>query len=320
MRGSPDTRRQRSAGWAADLGLVTSTLIWGSSFVIIRDTVRGLDPYALVAYRFWLAAAAMGLILLATRRLGFTRSELRGGLGLGLLLGAGFLTQTLGLTATGAANSAFITGLLVVFTPILAAALGRSAPPLAGWVAVALATSGLALLSLRPEVGLNAGDALTLLCAVFFALHIVFTARTVAPGSVDPLRLNFVQFGAVAALALLFALPGTGARAAPDLPALAAIAYLALLATVFAYFVQTVAQRFTSETKVAIIFTLEPVFAALFAFTVGAEVFTPRMIAGCALILAGMLLAELYPRLSARIRADAVGVRRPRPPESQIPG
>jgi drug/metabolite transporter (DMT)-like permease len=288
--------RLHAAGWAADLALVSITVAWGSSFVVIRDTVREVDPFGLVAYRFLLATAVMALALAALRRGWPTGIELRRGAGLGVLLGAGFVSQTLGLTATGAANSAFITGLLVVFTPLFAAALARAAPAAASLAAVLLATAGLALLAFHPEAGLNRGDPITLACAVAFALHIVVTARAMADGVVDALRLNLVQFGTVAIVALAGQAVSAGRPPLPTPPALAAIAYLALAGTVFAYLVQTVAQRYTSETKVALIFTLEPVFAGLFAFTVGGEAFTPRFLAGGALILLAMLLAELYPR------------------------
>lgn len=286
-------------GWKADLSLLAITAVWGSSFVIVRDTLRELDPLILVGLRFTIATVIMAALLTASRRLKWTRSELWYGLGLGVFLGAGFLLQTVGLTATTAANSAFITGLLVVFTPVFAALTSRSWPEPGNLLAVVVAAAGLATLTYRPESGMSAGDLVTLGCAIAFAWHIVFTARALDGGSADPLRLNLFQFLMVAALSFAAAF-ARGISSAPVAPSAGAILYLAVFATVGAYFVQTSAQSVSSETKVAVIFTMEPVFAALIAYTVGEEASGPRLWAGGGLIVIAMMAAELLPRARSR--------------------
>jgi drug/metabolite transporter (DMT)-like permease len=279
-----------SSGHLADLALLAVAAVWGLTFVVIKESLAHVGPLTFVAMRFALAAAVLGPI--AARRL-----RLRGlphGVLAGLALLSGYLLQTAGLQFTSAARAGFITGLSVVLVPALGALLLRA--PITTWVGlgVALATAGLALLSLESVDGLNVGDLLVLGCALGFAGHILLLARF-APGQ-DPLALTATQIataGALSALAVPIFEPIALDKVSAALPA---AALTGLFATALAYAVQTAAQRATPPTHTALIFSTEPVFAALFAFLLAGERLAPPQVFGATLILAGMLVVQLEPR------------------------
>ncbi|MDT7551041.1 MAG: hypothetical protein QOE84_3435, partial [Actinomycetota bacterium] len=208
------------------LALVAVTAVWGSTFVVVKDAVDRMPVTDFLTWRFAMAAIAM---LLLRRRsvaaLGPTGR--RAGALLGIALGAGYLLQTLGLQTTGAAVSGFITGMFVVLTPLGAALLLRQTPDSAAWVAVALATVGLALLALH-GFSVGQGELLTLGCAVAFAAHILGLGRW-AP-SYDAFGLAVVQLLVVAAMSAVVAVPG-GIVVPPDWGVWGALALTALAAT-----------------------------------------------------------------------------------------
>jgi drug/metabolite transporter (DMT)-like permease len=199
-----------------------------------------------------------------------------------------------GLQYTTAAKSGFITGLSVVIVPFAALLVLRQRPGRGAMAGVLLATAGLALLTLRGDLTLAYGDLITLGCAFAFALQIVFVGRF-APRSAA-VNLTAAQLVTVAVASAACAL--IAERPTLHLPAevWAAVAFLALAGTAFALIVQSVAQRFTSATHTALIFTAEPVFALLFAVLLAGERLGERELLGCALMLAGMLVAELWRR------------------------
>ena len=290
--------RLRAARW--ELALVAVTAVWGSTFVLVRDAVAAIPPFAFIAYRF-LAAAA----LLAAARPRALASRPPGLLAAGALTGvalfAGYSFQTVGLQYTTASNAGFITGLSVVLTPLLAAVALRQRPgrwPLAGAL---LALVGLALLSLQ-RLEVRRGDALVLGCAFAFAAHILLLGRY-AP-RFPAYALAVVQLGTAGLLG--FAWAGiAGDLAGPGSGAVwLALAITAVVASAGAFLVQTRAQREVSPTKTAVILTMEPVFAGLFGFLVAGERLAARGWVGAALILAGMLVAELGRPKDSPGRAD----------------
>ena len=278
--------------------LVGVTAIWGSTFVVVKDAISRMPVLDFLAWRFLLAALAMLVIRPRSLRQ-LSPAGRRHGLLLGLALGAGYVFQTVGLQTADASVSGFITGMFVVFTPLIGSVLERRRPDLQTWSAVALASAGLALLSLRGfEVG--TGEALTLLCALAFALHIVGLGRWSSSSDAYPLavlQLAVVGFGCFAAGAV------DGITAPPDAAVWAAVGLTALLATAVAFVVQTWAQAHLAPTRAAVIMTMEPVFAGLFGVLDG-EAFGPRRLAGAALILTAMLAVEARPgRTRRRLRA-----------------
>lgn len=284
----------RSPAGRATAALVGVTAVWGSTFVVVQDAIERMPVTDFLTWRFALAAAAM--LLLRPRCLAsLGAAGRRAGLLVGLALGAGYLLQTLGLQHTSASVSGFITGMFVVLTPLGAAVLLRQAPSRTAWLAVAVATVGLGLLSLK-GLTVGYGELLTLGCAAAFALHIVGLGRWA--GQHDAFGLAVVQLLATAGMCAAVAVPG-GLVVPPDRTVWGALAVTALGATALAFLVQTWAQSVLAPTRAAVVMTMEPVFAGVFGVWLGGESLGPRMLAGAALVLVAMLLTELGPRHGA---------------------
>jgi drug/metabolite transporter (DMT)-like permease len=275
----------------ATLGLLAMTAVWGSTFVLIKGVVGRMPVADFLAVRFLIGAGVMlALFARPVWRLG--RQQLLRGLLLGALYGAGQLLQTWGLALIAPSVSGFVTGMYVVFTPILAVLLLRRRMPAVTWLAVALSTAGLALLSLN-GLSVDLGVWLTLASAVLYALHIVGLGQWSRPG--EAFGMSAVQMLAIAAVCLLATAPH-GPVWPPDRNAWLAILYMALIAGAGAMLMQTWAQSHLPATRAAIVMTTEPVFAAAFAVLFGTDVLGWRMLAGGALVLAAMYLVELAPR------------------------
>jgi drug/metabolite transporter (DMT)-like permease len=286
--------RRTGPATAPALALLGVTAVWGSTFLVVKDAVERMPVTDFLTWRFALAAAAM-LVLRPRAVAALGPAGRRAGVLIGLALGTGYLLQTLGLEHTSAGVSGFITGMFVVLAPLGAAVLLGQRPSPAAWASVAVATLGLALLSLH-GTALGSGELLTLGCAVAFALHIVALGRWAS--TYDAFGLAVVQLLTVAALCAAGALPG-GLVVPPDAGVWGALALTALAATALAYVVQTWAQAHLSPTRAAVVMTMEPVFAGVFAVAVAGERLGPRQVLGAALVLAAMLLTELGPRRGA---------------------
>lgn len=284
----------RRTEWLAVGALLGVTMVWGSTFVVVKDAIERMPVLDFLAWRFAIAALAMlALRPRAIARLG--SAGRREGLWLGLALGAGYVTQTYGLAHTSASVSGFITGLFVVFTPLLAALLLRRAVGRVAWSAVGVATVGLALLSLH-GLAIGFGEALTVLTAVAFAAHIVGLGEWSAGR--DPVGLAVVQLLVVVVLCAAPAV-ATGLTAPPDAGVWGALALTALAGTAAAFLIQTWAQAHLTPTRTAVVLTMEPVFAGVFGVLVAHDRFGPRTAAGAVLVLVAMLLVELGPRRGA---------------------
>ncbi len=274
----------------ADLWLVLVTVIWGSTFVVVKNELAAITPLAFVALRFAFAFATMAVVTRGSLARAGWRHIGAGAL-IGVFLFGGYALQTMGLRYTTASKAAFITGLCVVLAPILARLLLGHTPSLFAVLGVIMATVGLGLLCLTDGLALSLGDLLVFGCAVSFALHIVAISRF-AP-KMDPVVLTTVQIGIVA-------LAGAGIAAAveplsspPSLSTVGVAAFMGVVATAFAFTIQNRAQAITSPTHTALVLSLEPVFGALFAYLLANEVLGTRELVGCALILAGMIVAEV---------------------------
>ncbi|MFC5740113.1 DMT family transporter [Dyella tabacisoli] len=275
----------------ATAGLISVTAIWGSTFFLIKDLVERMPVADFLAVRFVIAALAM-LLLFLKPLLQLGRRQWWQGLALGVVYGVGQLLQTAGLEHTSASVSGFVTGMYVVFTPLLGTVLLRQRLPPITWIAVLLALGGLALLALH-GLSIGYGVWITLASALLYGLHIVGLGQWSRPGSA--FALTTVQMIAVAVVCLLATLPH-GPTWPPDRGAWIAVVYMALAAGAGAMLMQTWAQAHLSATRAAIVMTLEPVFAAAFAVSLGNDTLTWRMLVGGALVLAAMYLVELAPR------------------------
>ena len=272
-----------------ELLLLLLTVIWGTTFITTRTALEGVSPFMLLGLRFSIGFAVL-FVIFFRRMLRITRLDLWAGFVLGVIFFAGNAFQTTGLMYTSAGVSGFITAMSVVMVPPIAAVVLRERPRPSAIIGILLATTGLALLSLNESLTIGLGDILTLGCAVAFAFHIVYTTKYGL--QTEPTVMVAVQLGISAVAAFAFA-AFTHTLQAPSTEALLAATYLGFAATAFAFVLQVYGQRKTTATRAALIFTMEPVFAALFAYMIAGEVLTPRGLVGCVLIMVGMLASEL---------------------------
>jgi drug/metabolite transporter (DMT)-like permease len=301
-------RRPPAPTATAAVGLVLVTASWGSTFPLLKDVNERVPVADFLAVRFALAAAV--LALLAPRAVARMAPEVRRrAVLLGLAYGAAQLVQTVGLQHTSASVSGFVTGMYVVLTPVLSALLLRQRVAPRVRLAVALATLGLAVLSLQ-GLAVGPGELLTLLGALLYALHIVglgawATAR-------DAWGLAVLQTAVVSLVCGAAAVPG-GLALPQRSGDWVALVYVALVAGAFALVVQTWAQAHLPPTRAAVIMTLEPVWAAGFAVAFAGEVLGWRTLGGGLLVLAAMYLCEVPPGARRRPRAGGrATLRRPR--------
>ena len=287
----------------AVLALVLVTAVWGVTFVQVKDAVALYPLFAFLAVRFWIATLTLAVPgLPRVRSLG--RPGFVGGAFLGLLLAAGYTLQTAGLERTTVSSTGFITGMYVVLTPLIALVLVRSRIGLSVWGGVALSTIGLAMLS-GIHAGSVTGDLLVLAAAAVYSLQIVLMERY-AP------RYDAVAFTFVEMLAAGVAL-GVVAAALGDLhvphgwTVWGALLVTGVFASALAFLVQTWAQRRTSATRTALAFTMEPVWTAFFGYTLAGDRLGLLGWGGCAVIMAGIVLAE-----PAAAGALVRNLRRPR--------
>lgn len=289
----------------ADILLLLVAFIWGSTFVLVKNAIDILPPFSFNAIRFLLAAAFLLFVLLAFYRkvfLQINRKLLLAGTFIGIFLFGGYAFQTFGLLYTTASKAGFITGLSVVMVPIFTILFLKEVMRRQVVIGVFFATIGLFLLSINSSLKIDFGDFLIFLCAICYALHIIFVGKW-SPGS-HALNLAFVQITVVGILNLIAALLFEDFRRieyeilfVPEV--LWGLLITAFFATALAFLIQTAAQKFTSPTKTALIFATEPVFAALAGYYLASEVLTMKEWIGCLMILAGMVMAE-WPSPSER--------------------
>jgi drug/metabolite transporter (DMT)-like permease len=270
------------------LALVAVTAVWGYTFVPMKDAIAVYPLFAFLAVRF--AIAALTLAVPAAPRLrGLGRSGWLAGTGLGLLLALGYALQTAGLERTTVSNAGFITGLYVVFTPILAYVLFRTRVGRAVWLGVALAVAGLALLS-----GVGAGDAvgdlLVLLGSAAYSLQIALMERY-AP-RYDPVAFTQTEMLAAFAGFAVVAVALGQVEVPRGWTVWSALLVTGIFASALGFLVQTWAQRRTSATRTALAFALEPVWAGVFGFWLAGDRLGAVGWSGCALIMAGIVVAE----------------------------
>ncbi len=278
----------------ATAALVAATAVWGSTFIVTKDSLDELDPASFLAWRFGIGAAALLLVRAATvARL--TRPELRRSALLGIALAGGFLLQTSGLQHTLAGVSGFLTGAAVILTPVVAALVFREQVGRAGWAAVALSTAGIATLAGGVGTPSVLGAALTLAGAACFAVHITGLSQWATRENAYGMTAVSVTVAAV--LCAAFAIvTGHGITVPASASAWQAVLYLGILATCVGFAVQAWAQSALTATAAAVVMTMEPVFAAVLAAARGETGLGWVGWTGGLLVVAGMALAELGPR------------------------
>jgi drug/metabolite transporter (DMT)-like permease len=292
-------------GRLATISLLGVTAVWGWTFVVVHDAVAVYGVMPFLAVRFLLAAVAT--VVFWGRHLN-RRSLLVGG-GIGIVLALGYLFQTWGLKFTTPTNSGLITGLFVIFAPVVDRLLFGVRMSASRWLAVGLSLVGMTLLTGRVPFDLAFGDILTLICAVWLGIHIALLSRH-APRH-DPRALGTAQMLGVG-LFFLVLWPASGPVLAPPREVWLAIVITGLFASALAYFVQSAAQQHLTTARTAIILTTEPVFAGLFGYLVAGDRLNPLQAAGALLILLALAVSEAVPHLTGRAKAanrDAGGRR-----------
>ncbi len=274
----------------AEAALLATTFIWGGTFVAQKVGLRDISPLTFTAIRFSVAA----LILLAgfwRRIFPLSGPAILKGAFLGGLLFAGFATQTVGLAYTTASKSAFITGMMVILVPILQVFVERRPPKYGNVAGVLIVAVGLWFLTSPTGSDFNKGDALTIICAIMFAGYIVYL--DIVSKEMTPMQLTFLQIASTAVLAAVSMGLFETVQVSFTPASVGVLLYLILLATLTTTFVQTTFQKDTTPTRAVVIFSIEPVFAAVSAYILLGENLGEAGIFGAGLILAGLLLSEL---------------------------
>ncbi len=286
--------------YKAELLLLLITLIWGGTFSIVKRALDDVSPLIFLGVRFGISTV-LYIFFFPNFLKHFNLRALRHALVIAFFLFAGFAFQTMGLKYTTASKSAFITGMLVIFTPIAQTIIERKAPKLGNLIGIFLVTVGLLLLTSGDDsiegflysLGKNftIGDFLTLLCAIMFALYIVYLDIYSRQHPTN--FLVFIQLALTSVSSFLIAPVFEEPKINLTSHLFFALIYTALLATIFATYIQTEYQKFTTPTRAAIIFTMEPVFAGLIAWIFLSERLSPLAIFGSILMLAGLFISEL---------------------------
>jgi len=276
---------------AAEAALVGIAAVWGLTFVMVQDAVSRLPVLAFLGYRFTAAALIVGVLFRQELR-GLSPAGRRVGLGMGLFLTGGYLSQTYALEHTSASNAGFITGLFVVLTPVFAALFLREHVASLAWAAAVV--SGLGLYLLSGTNGWHSGDALALLCAACFAAHILVTAHGVRNHNLGALLA--IQLGACGLVSLIAGAAAGQLEAPSGGQVWSALLVTALIASALGFFVQSFAQQETSPARTALILASEPAFAGLFGYLHGDRLTAINWF-GAGLILVAIAAVEVVPRL-----------------------
>jgi len=277
----------------ADIYLLLITVIWGASFAIVKTALDFSSPFLFLTMRFFLASAILFVIFRQKIRV-IDPATLKAGLFVGLLVGIGYGSQTLGLDYTSASKSAFINGTFVILVPIFSIFFEKIIPRKLLWVGVAFAVTGLYLLTSPEEGEFNIGDKLTALGAVAFGAHTV--ALQIYSKRYDFIQLTFLQIIVTGFMGLFLTLLFEAPRFEVNFTLISIIIGTAIFPTVFCFYIITKYQRYTSSTRAAIIYSFEPVAGALFAYIILGEILGTRGIFGAILIFFGMLISEFKKR------------------------
>lgn len=288
-------RQSRLAFWL----LIFATAVWGSTFIVVQDGINSMPMMMFMGWRFVIAFLVM--LAIRPKALKMSPKTFRQGLLIGIALALGYWTQTFGLYTTSATVSGFITGMFVVITPILAGFIYKMKIPLAGWIGVALATIGLALISLKGW-SFGVGESWTLVGAAFFSFQIMWLSRWATPETSYSIAIT--QVGTTAVIFFGGGLVIDGFQVPQAQEVWTSIIFLAVFASALAFIIQTWAQSHMSPTKAAIVLSAEPVFAGLFGVLVAGDVITLRIALGGLIILGAMYLVELAPKKSSEVIED----------------
>lgn len=276
----------------AGLGLILTTIIWGSSFAVMKNSLDILPPAYLLAMRFSMAAVCLVIVFFKKVRK-INRNDLLYGSILGVFLFLAYLFQTYGLKYTTASKNAFITTLYVILVPFLHWKINHTKPKANNITAAVFAVAGLGLLTLEGDLSVNPGDVLTFLCGICFAVHIVYIERYTTKH--DPIVLTVVQITVCAILNWCVAplLEGRPDFMLVDQGMIISLLYLAVLGTMLGFLLQNVGQKYLAPGITSLLLSFESVFGLVFSVILLGEQLTVKLMAGCALMFAAVLISEV---------------------------
>lgn len=294
----------------ADGILILVTLCWGVSYLLMDISLEELDPFTLNAFRFLGAFAIAALVSFKKIRT-VNKTTLKYSLLVGFALVFVYIGATFGVKYTSLSNSGFLCALTVVFTPILAWLFFKKAPGKKLTFVVILCFIGIALLTLGDDFSINMehlkGDMLCLMCAVAYAADLLLTEKAVSHEEVDAYNLGVFQLGVTGALNLIMALIVETPQAPQTMEVWSAVIFLSVFCTGVAFVLQPVAQQYTRASHVGVIFTLEPVFAAVVAYFFAGEILSFKAYLGAALMLASIFIMEIdFKTLKKKKKAEEV--------------
>lgn len=273
------------------LGLIVTTVIWGSSFVVMKNSVAVISPTYLLALRFTIASIALVAVFWKRVRALNKQDLMCGGL-LGIFLFISYFFQTYGLKYTTASKNAFITTLYVILVPFLHWFFNKKRPSRNNVAAAVIAVFGLALLSLEGDLSVNLGDVLTFICGFFYAAHIVFIDRYTEKH--DPVGLTVTQMAVAAILSWIVAplLEGSMDFGVIDKSIMVGLLYLGIFSTMIGFLLQNIGQKHLSPNTSSILLSFESVFGLFFSVLFLKDPITPKLAAGCVLMFASVILSE----------------------------
>ncbi len=269
--------------------LLTAAVIWGSSFIVMKDAVANIPIFQLLAIRFTLAGFLLAVIF-RKRLMSGGRALLSHGAVCGVLLLSAYATQSFGLITTSPGTNAFLTAVYCVMVPFMAWGFFRKRPTACNWAAAVMCIAGIGLISLGDDLHIGSGELLTLLSGVFYALHIMALSHFGSRD--DPIALTIIQFAVVAALSWICTLVAEPGSSFPALKVWPQLLYLTVFATAATLVLQSVGQSLTPPSQSAILLSLESVFGVIFSIMVGQENLTFQLVCGFVLIFVSVIVSE----------------------------
>ena len=275
--------------YKGEIGLGLTALIWGSGFIGVSISLSGgLTPLQIMTIRFFIGAVLLGIIFFKEIKNNITKEAVKAGSMIGVFFA--FVFQTIGMSYTTASKNAFLTAINVVIVPFIGFVLYKRPLDKYGIISSIIAILGIGILSLEADFSINFGDFLTIICAFGFAFHIFFTGEFVKKH--NPIVLTVVQFSVATVLSLIVQILFNEIKIEAQMSSIMGVLYLGVFSTTVAFLLQTVCQKDVSETKSAIILSLESVFGTILSVIILHEVLTIRMVIGCLVIFCAIIISE----------------------------
>ncbi len=277
--------------YKGELGLALTAFIWGSGFIGVSISLSGgLTPLQIMTIRFFIGAILLGVIFFKEIKNNITKEAVKAGSIIGVFLFVAFAFQTIGMSYTTASKNAFLTAINVVIVPFIGFILYKRKLDKYGIISSIIAILGIGILSLEADFTINFGDFLTIICAFGFAFHIFFTVEFVKKH--NGIVLTVVQFFVAGVLSLIVQALFKEMQINAEISSIIGVLYLGVFCTTIAFLLQTLCQKEVSETKSAIILSLESVFGTILSVIILHEILTIRMVIGCLVIFTAIIISE----------------------------